>query len=734
MDADVNALAYKLAVGAELLDLTGANVPFQNVVRAVTGQDDLDLHALGIKNPDHHVCEIKGHHAPSKHLLSELEPIDFSKLKQGERHSGKAIYLTIIGKANREDSIGTYYDTQDNAGRQVTVWSMIFDPLGDSEQAWPKELPIVVKEPLFDQPPKVIGKGRPRRLQPAICVHHPQDISCPSIGMTNSTNANPDAEQACKQHLRLGNEALLRKALFTARGHFHTAAAAAELVKSPTSQHGTDGRQSKPLSSDQFDALQRLAFVESELGRPQETIRYVRVVMIMTYAELTKQKLAQWQNLLLMGAKAALKLGNLDRAFQMCAVGVLTNSTKLRQYYQHLQEREKELKGEYDWASITRQIDAGKSDLDVLSFTTNVAVRQSSIAGRGLFTNLDLEPGDLIMVDPRREIPVDQDNFNTYHVASIIQHNARVIHTGRYSDRHGEMDPAFASKPLNERSKPYTQSCGLWPKVSMANHSCYPNAVWSWIGDMIVVRATTQIKEGEEIFLSYVPSNMSYEKRKVRLMEKYGFECRCNLCIAEGSTTDKDEQIKADVDKLFRQEDAFFIGPKEELLKTPVNHALKTLCDMSTISAYEGIPIPMLALPFFQLGLMCLGPMELWRKARDEPIELATIAFNACLTTGLGIGVVKLREKQADIFCSTHSEAKRIGVLAMMALAELHFILARRERESGKIRRAHKEKSLRCQRCAKRVYQICYGEDITFENHHKDYACKKLWIAKGFNK
>lgn len=41
------------------------------------------------------------------------------------------------------------------------------------------------------------------------------------------------------------------------------------------------------------------------------------------------------------------------------------------------------------------------------------------------------------------------------------------------------------------------------PNTSRANHSCVPNGDRSFIGDMMIIRATREIKAGEEIRLSY---------------------------------------------------------------------------------------------------------------------------------------------------------------------------------------------------------------------------------------
>ena len=73
--------------------------------------------------------------------------------------------------------------------------------------------------------------------------------------------------------------------------------------------------------------------------------------------------------------------------------------------------------------------------------------------------------------------------------------------------------------------------CGIWLLPSFINHSCIPNVVKLFIGDICIVRAITDIAEGDEIFCSYVPLDLFHtvESRK----EFLKFTCNCKLCKFE---------------------------------------------------------------------------------------------------------------------------------------------------------------------------------------------------------
>jgi len=87
---------------------------------------------------------------------------------------------------------------------------------------------------------------------------------------------------------------------------------------------------------------------------------------------------------------------------------------------------------------------------------------------------------------------------------------------------------------------------GLFLTLSRLNHSCRPNCVHHWRPDlhMMVVHAVRDIDEGEELCTCYGPGDCRLtSERQEYLLERYNFECRCDMCI-EGS------DVKSDGDKL----------------------------------------------------------------------------------------------------------------------------------------------------------------------------------------
>ncbi|KAJ3321318.1 hypothetical protein HDV06_004422 [Boothiomyces sp. JEL0866] len=71
---------------------------------------------------------------------------------------------------------------------------------------------------------------------------------------------------------------------------------------------------------------------------------------------------------------------------------------------------------------------------------------------------------------------------------------------------------------------------GLHPMVSLANHSCDANAFVVFNGPTAKLISSREIKEGEQIFISYISSFTHKAERQKLLKKNYLFECKCRWC------------------------------------------------------------------------------------------------------------------------------------------------------------------------------------------------------------
>ncbi|XP_023488370.1 histone-lysine N-methyltransferase SMYD3 isoform X2 [Equus przewalskii] len=71
---------------------------------------------------------------------------------------------------------------------------------------------------------------------------------------------------------------------------------------------------------------------------------------------------------------------------------------------------------------------------------------------------------------------------------------------------------------------------GLYPSMSLLNHSCDPNCSIVFNGPHLLLRAVRDIEAGEELTICYLDMLMTSEERRKQLRDQYCFECDCFRC------------------------------------------------------------------------------------------------------------------------------------------------------------------------------------------------------------
>ncbi|PNY04645.1 histone-lysine N-methyltransferase ASHR1-like protein [Trifolium pratense] len=79
---------------------------------------------------------------------------------------------------------------------------------------------------------------------------------------------------------------------------------------------------------------------------------------------------------------------------------------------------------------------------------------------------------------------------------------------------------------------------GLYPVVSIINHSCLPNSVLVFEGRVASVRALQHVPKGTEVLISYIETAGSTVIRQKALKEQYLFTCVCPRCSKLGQYED----------------------------------------------------------------------------------------------------------------------------------------------------------------------------------------------------
>ncbi|XP_055438046.1 histone-lysine N-methyltransferase SMYD3 isoform X1 [Bubalus kerabau] len=97
---------------------------------------------------------------------------------------------------------------------------------------------------------------------------------------------------------------------------------------------------------------------------------------------------------------------------------------------------------------------------------------------------------------------------------------------------------------------------GLYPSMSLLNHSCDPNCSIVFNGPHLLLRAVRDIEAGEELTICYLDMLMTSEERRKQLRDQYCFDCDCFRCQTQDKDADMltgDEQVWKEVQESLKK-------------------------------------------------------------------------------------------------------------------------------------------------------------------------------------
>ena len=105
-----------------------------------------------------------------------------------------------------------------------------------------------------------------------------------------------------------------------------------------------------------------------------------------------------------------------------------------------------------------------------------------------------------------------------------------------------------------------SREAGLYNEITVINHSCLPNVMWSWVkGDVKrqQVRAIKDIEKDEEIVANYHDRiELNYGSRQFRreeMLRVSGFWCQCSECSLQGEENERKRAEIRDKDTEIQQ-------------------------------------------------------------------------------------------------------------------------------------------------------------------------------------
>ncbi|KAK0632612.1 hypothetical protein B0T14DRAFT_598050 [Immersiella caudata] len=251
------------------------------------------------------------------------------------------------------------------------------------------------------------------------------------------------------------------------------------------------------------------------------------------------------------------------------ALGLNAKASGVQKEYDRCLARLKEEEhGDYDFQAMQASLSPQNVHLDMGSFLRRTFIAESEHHGRGLFAAEDIKAGELVFVEKATFLPNQYDPSRAAPAlyAMMIRQlfdnpslNKTILkmHPGEYQ-RSGLEGTMLDGVPIvdvfllegirlkNCFSVPLSTfddtkvanhgqrlAKGMWVHSACLNHSCVPNTMRSFLGDMFISRATKNIKKGEELFQTYIPVKPLIDERNQKYESNWGFACDCPLCTIE---------------------------------------------------------------------------------------------------------------------------------------------------------------------------------------------------------
>ncbi|KAF2033869.1 hypothetical protein EK21DRAFT_57881 [Setomelanomma holmii] len=308
---------------------------------------------------------------------------------------------------------------------------------------------------------------------------------------------------------------------------------------------------------------------------------------------------------------------------------------------------------DYDFPRLSSSVGPLNLHIDAASYTSDTEVKQTFHHGRGLFAKRDFLAGDLIMAEKAFAMPGylvnDRSSECSLYSLELVQKltanpslrreffdmddggywpvNAWEITAGEdipvdvFRVEHIRRRNCFAApmRSVDVLTQATPVRNGFWIHTSYINHSCLPNSVRTFLGDMLFLRTTRHIRAGDEITAQYVTPELTLGERQEKYKSTWGFECDCRLCQVDdqvGPAVEQERMALFNELKVTAQK----LGAKPT--KTALKRFAKRLRELEVLyreDHYADLPKLCLVHPTLFLT-------EAWRgvKNTDKMIESAT--------------------------------------------------------------------------------------------------------------
>lgn len=105
----------------------------------------------------------------------------------------------------------------------------------------------------------------------------------------------------------------------------------------------------------------------------------------------------------------------------------------------------------------------------------------------------------------------------------------RIVSLNAFGSPVSSKGVVFTSATLSKNHSELFGASGVWIKAAYINHSCMKNCARTFIGDMMIVRATKDMPADTELSWCY-SDPMDRDKMQKSLSDSWGFKCNCEIC------------------------------------------------------------------------------------------------------------------------------------------------------------------------------------------------------------
>lgn len=192
----------------------------------------------------------------------------------------------------------------------------------------------------------------------------------------------------------------------------------------------------------------------------------------------------------------------------------------------------------------------------------------------------------------------------------------RIVSLNAFGSPVSSKDIDYTSATLSKNHNELFDASGAWIKAAYINHSCMKNCARTFIGDMMIVRATKDMLADTELGWCYADP-MNREKMKKSLSDSWGFKCDCEIC---------QDDSKTPVELCAKR--------KELMAKIKISNPSQIAAEMEKTYLSPSRDIPRLELSQIYLTLSCL------HKQNGNIVQAGENALKALDALGFVIGGV----------------------------------------------------------------------------------------------